>query len=77
MYLTVSFFLILSATCICENPEELIGDSVTVTGYIDLAVEGTPVTFHCPPGSVLDGPKINHQHVWRMGNGNHAAPYEI
>ena len=39
----------------CENPEELIGDSVTVAGYTPPAVEGTTVTFHCPPGAVLHG----------------------
>ena len=26
-----------------------------VFGYTDPAVEGTTVTFHCPPGLVLDG----------------------
>ena len=39
----------------CGNPEELIGDSVSVSGYTPPAVEGTTVTFQCPPGAVLDG----------------------
>ena len=39
----------------CGNPEDLIGDSVTVSGYTPTAVEGTTVTFHCPPGAVLHG----------------------
>jgi hypothetical protein len=44
------------ATPVCENPEELFGDSpVTVSGYAPPAVEGTTITFHCPPGGVLDG----------------------
>jgi hypothetical protein len=30
---------------------------VTVSGYTPLAVEGTTVTFNCPPGAVLDGIK--------------------
>ena len=39
----------------CGNPEDLIGDSVTVSGYTPPAVEGTTVSFHCPPGAVLHG----------------------
>ena len=27
-----------------------------VSDYTDLAVEGTTVTFHCPPGLVFEGP---------------------
>lgn len=38
----------------CGSPEELVGDSVTISGYTD-AVEGTTVTFHCPADSVLKG----------------------
>ena len=39
----------------CGNPEELIGNSVTVSGYTPPAVEGTTITFHCSPGAVLNG----------------------
>ena len=76
MYLTVLtiIFLILSATRICENPEELIGDSVIAAGYIDPAVEGTTVTFHCPPGLVLD--EINSSTCMENGEWE-PAPYDI
>ena len=40
---------------ICGNPENLIDNSVSILGYTEPAVEGTTVTFHCPPGLVLDG----------------------
>ena len=57
IYLTVVNYPLFfnSATRICENPEAQISDSVIVSGYTDSAVEGTTVTFHCPPGLVLDG----------------------
>ena len=52
--------LILAAHyIICGNPEELVGDSVTISGYTDPAVEGTTVTFHCPTDSVLKGPNTS------------------
>ena len=38
----------------CENLEAQVDDSIRVLGYNDPAVEGTTVTFHCPPGLVLD-----------------------
>ena len=40
---------------ICGNPENLIDNSVSILGYTEPAVEGTIVTFQCPPGLVLDG----------------------
>ena len=49
--------ILILAAHTCGSPEAQIGDSVTVSGYTDPAVEGTSVTFHCPPGLVLDGAK--------------------
>ena len=43
------------AVHICGNPENLIDNSVSILGYTEPAVEGTTVTFQCPPGAVLDG----------------------
>ena len=48
------------ATPVCGNPKELIGTgdsavTVSVSGYTPPAVEGTTVSFHCPPGAVLHG----------------------
>ena len=58
----------------CGNPEELIADSVTLSGNTDPAVEGTTVTFHCPPGLVLNG--INSSTCMQYGEWE-PAPYEI
>ena len=62
-------FLCLIANC--GHPELLsltIGnDSIQrVVDYDDLPVEGSTITFSCPPGLEL----IGHQHVWGMENGN-------
>ena len=39
-----------------QNYSEIAGSIVhVVSGYIDPAVEGTTVTFDCPPGLVVDG----------------------
>lgn len=53
----IKLIALISADVIvtCENPEAQIAGSVTVSGYTDPAVEETTVTFHCPPGLVLDG----------------------
>ena len=39
----------------CGNPEDLISDSVIVSGYTTPAVKGTMITFHCSPGAILHG----------------------
>ena len=52
----IDFYLFLAThSIVCSNPEELIGDSVTISGYTPPAVEGTMITFYCSPGAVLDG----------------------
>ena len=59
-WLIINIILLALATPVCGNPKELIGtghgdSAVAVSGYTPPAVEGTTVTFHCPPGAVLDG----------------------
>ena len=52
----INFYLFLAThSIVCSNLEELIGDSVTVSGYTPPAAEGTTITFHCPSGAILDG----------------------
>ena len=51
--------ILASRNIICGNPEELLGDSVIISGYTDPAVEGTTVTFHCPTDSELKGPNTS------------------
>ena len=71
----VNFYLFLAThSIVCSNPEELIGDSVTVSGYTPTAVEGTTITYHCPPGAVLDG--INSSTCMENGEWE-PAPIEI
>ena len=50
----MNFFLAVH-NIICENPEDIVNNSVSIFSYTEPAVEGTTVTFHCPPGAVLDG----------------------
>jgi hypothetical protein len=41
----------------CEDPLLSISDnSVVAMGYLNLAVNGTVVSFSCPPGLTLNGP---------------------
>lgn len=41
----------------CEDPLLSIpDDSVIAMGHLNLAVNGTVVTFSCPPGLMLNGP---------------------
>ena len=47
---------------------------MTVSGYTPPAVEGTTVTFHCPPGAVLHG--INSSTCMENGEWE-PAPFEI
>ena len=52
-FLSCKIILVFNlATSTCRNPEAQIADSVIVAGYTDPAVEGTTVTFDCPPGLV-------------------------
>ena len=37
----------------CQNLPTMY--NIAVLGYIDRAVRGTNLTFHCPPGLVLTG----------------------
>ena len=43
------------AVQICDNPEDMVDNSVNILGYTEPLVEGTTVTFQCPPGLGLDG----------------------
>ena len=52
----VKIKFLISAAHTCDNLEAHIADSVIVSGYIDPAVEGITVTFHCSPRLVLKGP---------------------
>ena len=36
-----------------------IDESVRIHAYVNLAIEGTSVTFSCPPGLVLTGPNTS------------------
>ena len=46
------------ATGRCEDPLLLVtDDSVIAVGYRNLTINGTVVTFSCPPGLMLNGPK--------------------
>ena len=55
MYIDVLFLL---ATGRCEDPLLLVtDDSVIAVGYCNLTINGTVVTFSCPPGLMLNGPK--------------------
>jgi hypothetical protein len=51
------YFLFMNVAGRCEDPLLLISDdSVMAMGYLNLAVNGTVVTFSCPPGLTLNGP---------------------
>jgi hypothetical protein len=51
------YFLFMNVAGRCEDPLLSISDdSVIAMGYLDLAVNGTVVTFSCPPGLTLSGP---------------------
>ena len=54
VYQNVIFILAIK---ICGNPapDNLVDNSVSISGYTAPAMEGTTVTFQCPPGLVLDG----------------------
>ena len=43
----------------CEDLASQVDGSTMVVGYRDPAVEGTNVTFSCPPGLVLTRPDIS------------------
>ena len=48
--------MLFSAARNCENPESHIDtSSVIISDFTPPAVEGTTVTFDCPPGAVLEG----------------------
>ena len=48
---------VFNATGLCEDPRlSLVGNSVMALGYHNLSVNGTVVTFSCPPGLMLNGP---------------------
>ena len=49
------FFYFILAVQICGNPEDVVDNSVNILDYTEPAVEGTTVTFQCPPGLGLDG----------------------
>ena len=53
----IKLFILATPNNFCGNPEELIGESVIISGYNPPAVVGTNVTFHCPPGLELEGIK--------------------
>ena len=53
-------FLAVHNNIICGNPEVQIANSeVIVSGYSTPAVEGTTVTFQCPPGLELVGSNLS------------------
>ena len=53
----IKLFILATPNNFYGNPEELIGESVIISGYNPPAVAGTTVTFHCPHGLVLEGIK--------------------
>ena len=57
----------------CNSLEGQLDDSVTISSN-DPAVEGTTVTFHCPAGSVSNGPDLSTC----MENGEwEPPPYQV
>ena len=51
------FISLLCVSVRCENPLlSITDDSVIAMGYLNLALNGTVVTFSCPPGLTLNGP---------------------
>ena len=65
------FTSLLCVSVRCEDPLlSIADDSVIAMGYLNLAVNGTVVTFSCPPGLTLNGPDsvmCTHTGQWEPG----------
>lgn len=51
----------------CSNPEAEVTNLIQVIGYTGLALEGTNITFSCPPGLLLTGcgmATCKHNGLW-------------
>ena len=41
----------------CQDPGDQVDDSITVTGYREPGMRGANVTYNCPSGMTLTGPR--------------------